>query len=109
MSDGLLLGESPIARIKPLFNIWFSRPPLPPHVYMKSYTDHAATPPSTVKSAFGRDHNVIGLPKLPLTLLRRIFETCALEKPEVCTVLLLVARRVHVWSVGALVIKWLPC
>jgi len=76
---------------------------------MKSYTDHAVTLFSAFKSAFRLDHKVTGPPKLPPALERQIFETCALKNPEVCTVLVLVARRVHVWSVGAMAIKWLPC
>ncbi|KIJ94359.1 hypothetical protein K443DRAFT_362825 [Laccaria amethystina LaAM-08-1] len=64
---------------------------------MKSYTDHAVTLFSAFKSALRLDHKVTGPPKLPQELERRIFETCALENPEVCTVLMLVARRVHVW------------
>ena len=76
---------------------------------MKSYTDHAVTLFSALKSAFRGDYKVTGPPQLPPALERRIFETCALENPEVCTVLMLVARRVHEWSVGAIVIKWLPC
>jgi hypothetical protein len=76
---------------------------------MKSYTDHAVTLFSAFKSAFRRDHKVTEPPKLPPELERQIFETCAIENPKICTVLVLVARRVHVWLVGTMVIKWLPC
>ena len=76
---------------------------------MKSYTEHAVTLYSALKSAFRLNQNVTGPPKLPPELERHIFETCALENPEVCTVLVLVARRVHVWSVGTIIIKWLLC
>lgn len=51
------------------------------------------------KSALRLHQKVTGPPKLPLDLERQIFEMCALESPEVCTTLVLVARRVHVWSV----------
>ncbi|KAJ6624081.1 hypothetical protein B0H10DRAFT_2008415 [Mycena sp. CBHHK59/15] len=73
------------------------RPPIPPHVYMKSYTEHAVTLYTAFKSAFRQRQKVTGPPKLPPDLERRIFETCALESPEVCTVLVLVASRVHMW------------
>ncbi|KIK01355.1 hypothetical protein K443DRAFT_572961 [Laccaria amethystina LaAM-08-1] len=64
---------------------------------MKSYTDHAVTLFSAFKSALLRDYKLTGPPKLPPALERRIFETCSLENPEFCTVLVLVARRVQVW------------
>jgi hypothetical protein len=54
---------------------------------------------------FTLHQKVTGPPKLPPDLERRIFEMCALESPEVCTVLVLVARRVHEWSVGTTIIK----
>lgn len=70
---------------------------------MKSYTDHAVTlfgaALGAFKSAFHLDQTVTQPPKLPQELERRIFETCALESPEFCTVLVLVARRVNEWSV----------
>jgi len=91
--------------MKPPFNIWHSRLPLPRPVYMKSYTEHAAALYAAFKSAFKSSPKVTGPPKLPPELERRIFEMCALESPEVCTVLVLVARRVHAWSVGMIVIK----
>jgi hypothetical protein len=72
---------------------------------MKSYTDHAVTLFSAFKSALLRDYKLTGPPKLPPALERRIFETCSLENPEFCTVLVLVARRVQVWSVGTIVIS----
>lgn len=73
------------------------RPPLPRPVHMKSYSERAVTLYTAFKSAFRLHQKVTGPPKLPPELERRIFETCALESPEVCTVLVLVARRVHVW------------
>jgi hypothetical protein len=76
---------------------------------MKSYTELAVALYSAFKSAFRLDQKVSGPPKLLPELERRIFETCALESPEVCTVLVLVARRVHVWSVGTVIINWLRC
>jgi len=60
--------------------------------------DHAVTLYSAFKSAFGPRHKVTGPPKLPPDLERHIFKSChALESPEICTVLVLVAKRVHVW------------
>ena len=77
---------------------------------MKSYTERAVTLYYAFKSAFRLDQNVtFGSLKLPPELERQIFEMCALESPEVCTVLVLVARRVHPWSVGTIIIKWLLC
>ncbi|KIL66965.1 hypothetical protein M378DRAFT_159896 [Amanita muscaria Koide BX008] len=73
------------------------RPPLPRPVHMKSYSERAVTLYTAFKSAFRLRRKVTGPTKLPPELERRIFETCALESPEVCTVLVLVARRVHVW------------
>ena len=67
---------------------------------MKPYIEHAVTLYSAFKSAFGLHQKVTGPSKLPPELERQIFETCALENPEVCPVLLLVARRVYLWSVG---------
>jgi len=55
---------------------------------MKSYTEHAITLYSAFKSAFRLDRNVTGLPKPPPELERRIFETGALESPEVGAVTL---------------------
>ena len=73
---------------------------------MKSYTEHAVTLYDTAlgvfKSALRLHQTVTGPPKLPQGLERRIFETCALESPEFCTVLVLVARRVNEWSVRSL-------
>ena len=66
---------------------------------MKSYIEHAVALYGAVKSAFGLHQQVTGPPKLPQDLERRIFEMCALESPEYCTDLVLVARRVRVWSV----------
>lgn len=66
---------------------------------MKSYTEIASTLYSTIKSAIGLRPKVIGPPKLPPELELLIFETCALESPEVCTVLALVAKRVYAWLV----------
>ncbi len=43
-------------------------------------------------------------PKFPPELERKIFETCALDYPEVCTNLLLVSKRVYVWSVDTLIL-----
>jgi hypothetical protein len=76
---------------------------------MKSYTEHAVTLYSAFKSALGLHQKVTGPPRLPLGLERRIFKTCALESPEVCTVLVLVARRVHLWLVGTTIKKLLLC
>ncbi|KAM6500031.1 hypothetical protein JOM56_003045 [Amanita muscaria] len=73
------------------------RPPLPRPVHMKSYSERAVTLYTAFKSAFRLRRKVTGPTKLPPELERRIFETCALESPEVCTVLVLIARRVHVW------------
>ena len=67
---------------------------------MKSYTEHAVNLYSAFKSTFGLHQKVTGPPKIPPELERQIFEMCALENPEICTVLVLVARRVHVWSVA---------
>jgi len=72
--------------------------PLPPHVYMKC-TENATTLHSAAKSAFGLRQKVAGLPKLPPELELVIFEMCALDSPEVCTVLVRVAKRVYAWSV----------
>ncbi|KAF8624564.1 hypothetical protein AX15_005811 [Amanita polypyramis BW_CC] len=68
------------------------RPPLPRHVYMKSFIEHAITLYTSFKYLFRQK-----TPKLPPQLERRIFETCALESPETCTTLILVAKRVHAW------------
>jgi hypothetical protein len=92
-------------RIKPPFDIRRSRPPIPPHVYMKSYTEHAVSLSRTFKSTFRRAQRVTGPPKLPQELERKIFETCARECPDVCTVLVLVAKRVHAWSACTMIIK----
>ena len=67
---------------------------------MKSYTEYTVTLYSPFNSTFGLHQNVTGPPKLPPELERQIFEMCALESPETSTVLVLVARRVHAWSVG---------
>lgn len=66
---------------------------------MKSYTELAFTLYDAFKSMLRLHQKVTGPPKLPLDLERRIFEMCALGSPEVCTTLVLVARRVQVWSV----------
>jgi len=87
----------PIIRRKPSLNASHSRTPLPPHVSEKSLADHAVTLYSAFKSAFGLPHRVTRPPKLPPDLERRIFKSCALESPEICTALVLVAKRVHVW------------
>jgi hypothetical protein len=73
-------------------NICHSHYPLPPHVYMKSYAENAVTLYSAAKSAFGLQ-KVTGSPKLSPELERLIFEMCTLDSPEVCTVLVLVAKR----------------
>lgn len=100
MSYDTLLGESPnqIRRIKPPVYIGHSYPPLPRHFYMKSYSEHAVALYAIFKSALGLDPKIPGPPKLSPDWERRIFEMCALESPEMCTVLVLVARRVHVWE-----------
>lgn len=68
---------------------------------MKPYSEHAVTLCGAVlgafKSTFGLQQTVTGPPKLPQGLERQIFETCALESPDFCTVLVLVARRVNEW------------
>ncbi|KAF8813435.1 hypothetical protein BYT27DRAFT_7220387 [Phlegmacium glaucopus] len=64
---------------------------------MKSYTELAVALYSSFKSVFCLDQKVTSPPKLPPDLERRIFEMCALECPEVCTVLVLVVSRVHMW------------
>lgn len=46
----------------------------------------------------------VGQPKLPPELERQIFETCALDYPEICTNLVLVSKRVYTWSVGVLIV-----
>ena len=70
---------------------------------MKSLTEHAVTLYGTAlnafKSTFRLHQTETRPPKLPQGLERRIFEMCALESPEFCTVLVLVARRVNEWSV----------
>jgi len=76
---------------------------------MKSYTELAFTLSAAFKSAFRLRQKISGPPKLPPDLERRIFEMCALDNPEVCTVLVLVARRVHVWSVVTTIMKLLLC
>jgi len=86
-----------ITRRKPLLNTSHSRPPLPPPDSGKSFAERAVTLYSSFKFAFGLHHKVTGPPKLPPDLERRIFKSCALECPEICTVLVLVAKRVHVW------------
>ena len=48
---------------------------------------------------FGLGQKVTEPPKLPPELELLIFEICALGSPEVCTVLVLVAKRVYAWSV----------
>ncbi len=64
---------------------------------------------STFRSAFrylmGQTE---GPPKLPPELERQIFETCAFDCPEVCANLVLVCKRVYIWSVGALYSIALP-
>ncbi len=48
-------------------------------------------------------------PKFPPELERQIFETCALDSPEVCTNLVLVSKRVYEWSVNVLILLfWVP-
>ncbi|KAF8626703.1 hypothetical protein AX15_004727 [Amanita polypyramis BW_CC] len=72
------------------------RPPLPRHAYMKSYAEYAAS----LSTAFGSlfcTRKVIGPPKLPPELERRVFENCALENPGTCATLVLVAKRVQTW------------
>jgi len=66
---------------------------------MKSYIEHEVTLYATLKSAFRPNQKVHGPPNLPLELERHIFEMCALDNLEVCTVLVRVARRVHLWLV----------
>ncbi|KIM38616.1 hypothetical protein M413DRAFT_447609 [Hebeloma cylindrosporum] len=84
------------------------RPPRPPHPYMKSYAQHGITLysalKSTVKSAFVQvgihsdpNRKITGPPKLPPELEREIFEICAFDCTEMCTVLVLVAKRVNTW------------
>ena len=72
---------------------------------MKSYTEHAVTLFSAFKSVFCLPQKVTGPPNLPPELERHIFEICALENPELCTILVLVAKRVHVWSVDTTIIQ----
>ncbi len=43
-------------------------------------------------------------PKFPPELERQIFETCALDDPEVCTNLVLVSKRVYEWLVNVLML-----
>lgn len=73
---------------------------------MKSYSEHAVALYAIFKSALGLDQKITGPPKLSPDLERRIFEMCAFEDPEMCTVLVLVARRVHVWLVGMTIISY---
>lgn len=60
---------------------------------------------SAVKSAFGPRPQITGPPKLPPELELQIFELCAFECPEVCTVLVLVAKRVYVWLVALIIME----
>jgi len=71
---------------------------------MKSYAENAVTLYSVAKYAFGLQ-NVTGPPKLPPELERLIFEMCALDSPEFCTVLVLVTKRVYAWSVDTMIPK----
>jgi len=66
---------------------------------MHSYTKNAATLYAAVKFTFGLHPKMTGPPKLPQELELRILELCAFECPEMCTVLVLVAKRVYAWSV----------
>ena len=43
-------------------------------------------------------------PKFPPELERQIFETCALDYPEVCTNLVLVSKRVYEWLVNVVLL-----
>lgn len=70
--------------------------PFPRHIYMRSYTEHAITLYSAFSSTFLR-RQIVGPPKLPPELERRIFEECALDCPQFCTVLVRVSKRAYEW------------
>ena len=72
---------------------------------MKSFPELVVTLFSAFKSTLRLPQKVTGPPNLPPELERHIFEMCALENPELCTVLVLVAKRVHMWSVGTIIIQ----
>lgn len=69
----------------------------PMFIYMNSNRENAVTLYSAVKSAIGIRPKVTGPPNLPPELELRIFELCAFECPEMCTILVLVAKRVYAW------------
>lgn len=46
----------------------------------------------------------VGPPKFPPELERQIFQTCALNYPEVCTDLVLVSKTVYAWSVVVIIL-----
>ena len=71
---------------------------------MKSYAKNAVALYSVAKYALGLQ-KVTGPPKLPPELERLIFEMCALDSPEFCTVLVLVTKRAYAWSVDTMAPK----
>ena len=66
---------------------------------MKSYAGHVITLYGAVLDTFKSTIRLHQTVTRPPGLERRIFKTCALESPESCTVLVLVARRMNERSV----------